>query len=429
MIRTQSEAQRDPLKRTSMVLPESRSGTDPTDKRRSLIFDPVTRDPDPSKEVCDIRVKIADLGNSCWTYKHFTEDIQTRQYRALEVLIGLGYGCPADIWSTACMAFELATGDYLFEPHSGEDYSRDEDHLAHVIELLGPIPRHIALGGKYSREFFDKRASLRHIKRLKPWDLYSVLTEKYEWDPLEARRFTNFLEPMLAYEPNMRATAADCLRHPWITGEYSPDNPSGKVHPAYPPGPHDWPADAQPWDLSPHAHMPPEVMQRAMHLIESGLYSTSDKEAESRSVSSSADDDEDDSECGNSSDNEDSSCDGATKKKMLTFHHNEPYENESDDDRAQAFYAPTGQTQIIPPCMPQYTNAFQSRHPQGPEPKNDVPPSRAAMMAYAAKALGPDIVWSSLAAKKRKQQEEEERKRIEELARLQKLRNGSEVCR
>ena len=55
------------------------------------------------------------------------------------------------------MAFEMATGDYLFEPHSGEDYSRDEDHLAHVIELVGPIPRHIAFSGKYSREFFNKR--------------------------------------------------------------------------------------------------------------------------------------------------------------------------------------------------------------------------------------------------------------------------------
>lgn len=54
-------------------------------------------------------------------------------------------------------SFELATGDYLFEPHSGEDYSRDEDHLAHVIELLGPINRHIALSGKYSREFFTKQ--------------------------------------------------------------------------------------------------------------------------------------------------------------------------------------------------------------------------------------------------------------------------------
>ena len=55
------------------------------------------------------------------------------------------------------MAFEMATGDYLFEPHSGDDYSRDEDHLAHVIELVGPIPRHIAFAGVYSREFFNKR--------------------------------------------------------------------------------------------------------------------------------------------------------------------------------------------------------------------------------------------------------------------------------
>ncbi|CAH2015287.1 unnamed protein product [Acanthoscelides obtectus] len=58
------------------------------------------------------------------------------------------YNTSADIWSTACMAFELATGDYLFEPHSGEDYCRDEDHLAHIIELLGNIPRRIAQAAK-----------------------------------------------------------------------------------------------------------------------------------------------------------------------------------------------------------------------------------------------------------------------------------------
>uniref|UniRef100_A0ACB8FQB4 SRSF protein kinase 2 n=1 Tax=Sphaerodactylus townsendi TaxID=933632 RepID=A0ACB8FQB4_9SAUR len=50
-----------------------------------------------------IIVKIADLGNACWVHKHFTEDIQTRQYRSIEVLIGAGYSTPADIWSTACM--------------------------------------------------------------------------------------------------------------------------------------------------------------------------------------------------------------------------------------------------------------------------------------------------------------------------------------
>uniref|UniRef100_A0A8C8SZC3 non-specific serine/threonine protein kinase n=1 Tax=Pelusios castaneus TaxID=367368 RepID=A0A8C8SZC3_9SAUR len=163
-----------------------------------------------------IRIKIADLGNACWVHKHFTEDIQTRQYRALEVLIGAGYGTPADIWSTACMAFELATGDYLFEPHSGEDYSRDEDHIAHMVELLGEIPPHFALSGRYSREYFTRRGELRHIGNLRPWALGAVLQEKYEWPHEQATAFAHFLLPMLEFLPERRATAAQCLQHPWL---------------------------------------------------------------------------------------------------------------------------------------------------------------------------------------------------------------------
>ncbi|CAF0917457.1 unnamed protein product [Rotaria sordida] len=180
------------------------------------------RTPNPVFELVPediLQVKIADLGNACWTYQHFTEDIQTRQYRSLEVILGAGYDTSADIWSVACMAFELATGDYLFEPHSGEDYSRDEDHIAHIIELLGPIPIEIAHSGRYSREFFNKRGQLRNIKQLKPWDLFHVLTEKYKWPPYEAIEFTHFLEPMLHYDVNLRATAAECLMNPWVTGE------------------------------------------------------------------------------------------------------------------------------------------------------------------------------------------------------------------
>merc|ERR1719347_991355 len=172
---------------------------------------------DPVHEMSlNLEVKIADLGNACWEQHHFTEDIQTRQYRSLEVLLGAGYGPPADIWSTACMAFELATGDYLFEPHSGEDYSRDEDHLAHIIELAGPIPRHIAMSGKYSKEYFRKTGELRHITKLKPWPLFDVLTEKYEWDPTTAKEFADWLLPMLAFDPLERATAMDCISHPFL---------------------------------------------------------------------------------------------------------------------------------------------------------------------------------------------------------------------
>lgn len=171
---------------------------------------------DPAIMDCDIEVKIADLGNACWVHKKFTDDIQTRQYRSLEVLLGSGYDTSADIWSTACMAFELATGDYLFEPHNGKDYCRDEDHLAHIIELLGEIPRRIALSGKNSRIYFNRKGELKHITGLKPWGLYEVLTEKYEWTPSEAREFAEFLIPMLEFNPSMRATAAECLKHPWL---------------------------------------------------------------------------------------------------------------------------------------------------------------------------------------------------------------------
>ncbi|KAF3689483.1 SRSF protein kinase 1 [Channa argus] len=161
-------------------------------------------------------IKIADLGNACWVHKHFTEDIQTCQYRSVEVLIGADYDTPADIWSTACMAFELATGDYLFDPQSGATFSREEDHIAHIIELLGPLPSQFALSGRNSKRYFNHKGLLRHISKLKPWSLFEILLEKYEWPREEAAQFSSFLLTMLELLPEKRATAAQCLKHPWI---------------------------------------------------------------------------------------------------------------------------------------------------------------------------------------------------------------------
>ncbi|CAJ1051307.1 SRSF protein kinase 2-like [Xyrichtys novacula] len=163
-----------------------------------------------------ILIKIADLGNACWVHKHFTEDIQTCQYRSVEVLIGADYNTPADIWSTACMAFELATGDYLFDPQAGTTFSREEDHIAQIIELLGHLPSHFALSGRNSKKYFNNKGQLRHISKLKPWSLFEVLLDKHEWPREEALQFSSFLLTMLELLPEQRATAAQCLKHPWI---------------------------------------------------------------------------------------------------------------------------------------------------------------------------------------------------------------------
>ncbi|XP_016364530.1 SRSF protein kinase 3-like [Sinocyclocheilus rhinocerous] len=185
----------------------------------SAIKTTILQDPEAAAKpgnLDNITVKIADLGSSCWVYKHFCQEIQTRQYRSLEVLLGSEYGPPADIWSVACLAFELVTGDSLFEPKAGHNFSLEEDHLAHIIELLGKIPVSVALSGKYSYQYFNRKGDLRRIAVLRAWGLYEVLVEKYHFLLREASLFSDFLLHMLDFLPERRATAAQCLKHPWL---------------------------------------------------------------------------------------------------------------------------------------------------------------------------------------------------------------------
>lgn len=68
--------------------------------------------PEPAP-VDRITVKIADLGNATWTDHHFTDDIQTRQYRCPEVILGAKWGTSADIWSAACLVRVVAHSEHV----------------------------------------------------------------------------------------------------------------------------------------------------------------------------------------------------------------------------------------------------------------------------------------------------------------------------
>ncbi|KAJ5773691.1 hypothetical protein N7457_008587 [Penicillium paradoxum] len=163
-----------------------------------------------------ISVKIADLGNACWVGHHFTNDIQTRQYRSPEVILGSKWGASTDVWSMACMVFELITGDYLFDPQSGTKYGKDDDHIAQIIELLGPFPKSLCLSGKWSQEIFNRKGELRNIHRLRHWALPDVLREKYHYSMEESMRISELLLPMLDLSPEKRANAGGMAAHEWI---------------------------------------------------------------------------------------------------------------------------------------------------------------------------------------------------------------------
>jgi serine/threonine protein kinase len=189
----------------------------------------------------DMRCKVVDFGNACWADKQFAEEIQTRQYRAPEVILKSGYSFSVDMWSFGCTAFELVTGDMLFAPKDGNGYGEDEDHLALMMELLGKMPRkvcvffcfptvfswfivcfliclfeQIAIGGAKSKDYFDRHGDLKRIRRLKYWPLDRLLIDKYKLPEAEAKEFAEFLTPILEFAPEKRPTAQQCLDHPWM---------------------------------------------------------------------------------------------------------------------------------------------------------------------------------------------------------------------
>ncbi|KVI08713.1 Protein kinase, ATP binding site-containing protein [Cynara cardunculus var. scolymus] len=148
----------------------------------------------------DFRCKIVDLGNACWANKPIAEEIQTRQYRAPEVILQSGYSFPVDMWSFACTAFELATGEMMFAPKPGQGFSEDE----------------VAIGGLRSKDYFDRHGDLKRIRRLKYSSISRLLVDKFKFQETDAREFAEFLNPILDFAPDKRPTAQQCLRHPWL---------------------------------------------------------------------------------------------------------------------------------------------------------------------------------------------------------------------
>ena len=168
----------------------------------------------------NIRIKICHFGNACYSNHHFSKDIQTRQYRAPEIILGINYNETVDIWSLACIVFEMITGDYLFEPRQKDKtFSKDDDHLAQFIELLDRIPKNFALSGTESKRFFTKKGELGRINSLHKCLLKDVLIKKYHFKKNEAIALNDFLLPMLEYCPEKRASAKQMLNHPWLKME------------------------------------------------------------------------------------------------------------------------------------------------------------------------------------------------------------------
>ncbi|KAK7927817.1 hypothetical protein PG985_004815, partial [Apiospora marii] len=136
------------------------------------------------KVLLNTEIRLIDFGSATFEDEHHHPVVSTRPYRAPEIILGLGWSFPCDIWSVGCILVELFTGDALFQTH---------DNLEHLAMMEKVCDRRIDqhLTQQVTKDIVPKRNSF-------------------------LRSFLDLLEKIFICDPARRITARQALNHPWL---------------------------------------------------------------------------------------------------------------------------------------------------------------------------------------------------------------------
>ncbi|CAL9138819.1 unnamed protein product [Musa acuminata var. zebrina] len=163
-------------------------------------------------------VKVIDLGSSCFETDHLCSYVQSRSYRAPEVILGLPYDKKIDIWSLGCILAELCTGNVLFQNDSPATL------LARVIGIVGPIDQGMLAKGCDTHKYFTKNHMLyeRNQETSRLEYLIPKKTSLHHRLPMGDQGFIDFVAYLLEVNPKKRPSASEALQHPWLSFPYEP---------------------------------------------------------------------------------------------------------------------------------------------------------------------------------------------------------------
>ena len=163
---------------------------------------------------CELR--IADLGLAREVHEPtsakagmMTQYVTVRWYRAPEVLISsTTYGVAVDIWALGCILGELLGSPPLFQG------TNTPGQLLKIITVTGTPSSDTLRALGSSAEIRDYVTRLRHFR-------CSVPTLAASTFKLHDKAATDLFAALLQFDPAQRLTAAQVLRHPYLTGTAS----------------------------------------------------------------------------------------------------------------------------------------------------------------------------------------------------------------
>jgi dual-specificity kinase len=178
---------------------------------------------------------LIDFGSATFEEDYHSSIVSTRHYRAPEIILGLGWSKPCDLWSLGCILVELLTGDALFQTHE------NLEHLAMMEAVIGPMPDSIIRSATKSGanpsvlELFNLRSrtkrlhwpegaegkrSLRAVGKLKSMRSYLESNADPSVHP-HLRVIVDLVTKLMAWDPLLRITAEEALAHPFFSTDLS----------------------------------------------------------------------------------------------------------------------------------------------------------------------------------------------------------------
>lgn len=157
-------------------------------------------------------IKVIDFGSSCFENEKVYTYIQSRFYRSPEVILGMSYGLPIDMWSLGCILAELLTGYPIFP---GEN---EQEQLACIMEIFGPPEKHLIEKSSRKKLFFDSLGKPRVTvstkgRRRRPSS--KTLQQALKCDD---EAFLDFIARCLRWDPERRMRPDEAMQHEFITG-------------------------------------------------------------------------------------------------------------------------------------------------------------------------------------------------------------------
>lgn len=190
-------------------------------------------------------IRLIDFGAATYEHDYHGSVINTRQYRAPEVILDLGWDMSSDMWGFGCILMELYTGVLLFKTHE------HMEHLAMIEKIVEPFPdymlRRAYNSSKSGRKYVDRFRVNNTIDRYDPNEYgkgihdgnNSTMREEFRYilnwpegsssttsirrvndcRPLEGLvhkkhlMLAKFIRYILRPDPNLRPTPEMALRH------------------------------------------------------------------------------------------------------------------------------------------------------------------------------------------------------------------------